>query len=82
MALKAITLPRAVTILPFPAETMLDSLTPACLRFPAAPRNVTLLSPAGSGRHRANQCGGRSRRFSAGVSGPGNGLIVDGHWGV
>jgi hypothetical protein len=48
MALKAITLPRAVTIFPFPAETMLGSLTPACLRLRAAARNVTLLSTAGN----------------------------------
>ena len=34
MALNAITLPRAVTILPLPAEMMLDSVTPPVYRPP------------------------------------------------
>ena len=42
IALNAMTLPRADTILPFPAETMLDSLTSACLRLRTAARNVIL----------------------------------------
>jgi hypothetical protein len=41
MALNAMTLPRAVTILPFPAGMMLGSVTKACLRLPVSHRKVT-----------------------------------------